>query len=94
MNNKEVHTMLSRNKRTKSRVIGVFSANTLHKPKILGKKHFHVANLEPSDKSGSHWMAIMLSPKGKKYLFWQLQIYSSIYEILKIHKKKKQLYAL
>ena len=66
----QIEKLLKNHPKTKKFFKGVYSSNTL--PKLLKseKKMFVVVNLDPSYKNGSHWIAMMKTPKNKHNVYF------------------------
>lgn len=65
MNTRKIYTGLAKNKVTKNSFEDVYAADSLLLRPPLKRKTFVVVNLDPSWKEGSHWVAMMINPKGR-----------------------------
>lgn len=70
MNTAQLNKALTNNVVTKKNFAGVFPIDKIPKLKNKPKKKlFFIFNLDPSYKSGSHWVSVMLNPRGKNCFF-------------------------
>jgi hypothetical protein len=64
MNNGQINALLKTHPTTSKNFLGVFASDTLPIKKNLQKPYSMVVNLDPINKSGSHWVTIY-APKGE-----------------------------
>ena len=69
MNSDELRKSLKSHRLTSPNFFGVYPLDKIPKVGKVRKDKFFIFNLDPSHKSGSHWIAIMLRPKGKNIFF-------------------------
>ena len=60
MDTSSIYSALKKNKTTKEKFEDVYAADTLGLRKPCNKTKFLIVNLDPSHKSGSHWVAMMI----------------------------------
>lgn len=71
MNAREINHILSKNIATKNYFQGVFASNTLPQVDKLSKESkCFVVNFDPIEKSGSHWVCIIINPQEKSNIYF------------------------
>ena len=69
MNNRQIHAALNSCPATATIFGGVYPCDRLPKPQPLSKKsktQIYIANTDPHDQPGQHWVALCISPYGSK----------------------------
>jgi hypothetical protein len=72
MDNQTIETLLKKNPLTKKYFQGVYPCDKVgnnYYPTKKKKMQLFIVNLDPSYKSGSHWVALLLKEKGKNVYF-------------------------
>ncbi len=69
MDNFEIELLCRSIKELKDHFLGVFPSDKIPDRKNIHGKKFCIANLDPSYKDGSHWVALIFSDNGKDIFF-------------------------